>query len=302
MNINLTTWNEPFEQALSILDQSKQFEPAITKKFRKSLNAPLFIHDLGSEDWLLKDFPWARDDKQMLRLPFPMLRATLTDHKRLLPENAEARASLLQHFNSDLPDIVTETVDVVAFQHEVATFSLMRIRSSERLAALTQLVFAGVEMHHQCVGVMCHLPTNRIIGKGETVGNYDHVLDAVFGWAIEFLTKLTIDWLNPHLFPARVCPKRQGKSVEWKQARSHYVMVHKSANVSKPTGRHHEVTSRVAHSRRAHWHMLTSDRWKNKKGQRVPVKATWVGPEEWEGQSGQIYTMDRALHEARFKI
>lgn len=36
------------------------------------------------------------------------------------------------------------------------------------------------------------------------------------------------------------------------------------------------------HHRRGHTKLLSSSRWKDKQGQRVVVRPTWVGPEDWE--------------------
>ena len=52
-----------------------------------------------------------------------------------------------------------------------------------------------------------------------------------------------------------------------------------------------EELIRAAHWRRAHLRRLSSGRFVNKRGLLVPVKKAWVGPEEWEGHDGKIYTV-----------
>ena len=49
---------------------------------------------------------------------------------------------------------------------------------------------------------------------------------------------------------------------------------------------------RRGHSRRAHWHRLMHDRFKNHPqfGQRIRIKASWIGPKEW-ADAGKIYTL-----------
>ncbi len=110
------------------------------------------------------------------------------------------------------------------------------------------------------------------------------------------MRSLCYTYFAPYNFMASVTPTTQGKSVEWLRAREHYTVIH----------RHHEAnnrgvkvgavvvtrghTQRIAHSRRAHTKLLRSPKWVNKQGQRVPVKASWVGPEEWRDEGGhQIY-------------
>ena len=49
---------------------------------------------------------------------------------------------------------------------------------------------------------------------------------------------------------------------------------------------------RRGHARRAHWHRLTHNRFKNHPqfGDRIRIKASWVGPKEWADE-GKIYTL-----------
>jgi hypothetical protein len=54
-----------------------------------------------------------------------------------------------------------------------------------------------------------------------------------------------------------------------------------------------EVTiHRRGHHRRAHWHRLSHERFKNHPmyGKRIRVKASWIGPTEWIDE-GKIYTL-----------
>ena len=49
---------------------------------------------------------------------------------------------------------------------------------------------------------------------------------------------------------------------------------------------------RRGHARRAHWHRLTHDRFKNQPqfGERIRIKASWIGPKSW-ADAGKIYTL-----------
>ena len=102
---------------------------------------------------------------------------------------------------------------------------------------------------------------------------------------------------QPSNFTASVTPDKKGKSVEWMKARTHYVILHKAhpANskqvaVGSTVTRSSESIKRQAHTRRAHARILRSPRFRNKLGQTIYVKATWVGPSEWK-ENGSIYRM-----------
>jgi len=96
-------------------------------------------------------------------------------------------------------------------------------------------------------------------------------------------------------FLVKVKPDATGKSVEWTQARTHYVLIHRShpANNAKVT-LNQKVTltqshlKKQAHSRRAHDRILRSEKFKHKRGQTIRIKACWVGPLEWK-QDSSIY-------------
>jgi hypothetical protein len=114
---------------------------------------------------------------------------------------------------------------------------------------------------------------------------------------IGFYSRLALAFANPHF---HVCSKsppagKVPRSVEWRKARQHYVLLHKSheANRKESVGKRviagGENPVRAAHSRRAHYRVLRSPKFKHKHGQRVWVASAWVGPREWTDHSGQIY-------------
>ncbi len=112
------------------------------------------------------------------------------------------------------------------------------------------------------------------------------------------LVNLCYAYLAPYNFTAVVSPNKPGKSVEWVKGREHYTIVHRhhaanSADVAEGAeldSSDATTLKRVAHSRRAHTRLLRSDRYKEKKGQRIAIRATWVGPKEWQEEGGrQIY-------------
>lgn len=128
------------------------------------------------------------------------------------------------------------------------------------------------------------------------------VLESLFekkDWAYMFwqwVVQMSFDFQNPHFHCTKVSPPNPAKkSAEWVKAREHYVLLHKShpANqkieVNRRQAANTDTVDRAAHSRRAHYRMLRSPRFRNKIGQRVWVKSAWCGPKEWTDRSGQIY-------------
>jgi len=110
------------------------------------------------------------------------------------------------------------------------------------------------------------------------------------------LDLLVADFLNPHLYLCKRCPPMpQGKSILWQKAREHYVLLHKThaANkreaVGKKTIQDGSLVDRISHSRRAHFRLLRSPKFRHKQGQRIWVQSAWIGPKEWTDRSGQIY-------------
>lgn len=93
----------------------------------------------------------------------------------------------------------------------------------------------------------------------------------------------------------KVSPKPDPtKSVQWRQSREHYLVLRRQ-QVENMISTKGEATNedlvRSAHWRRAHLRRLSSNKFINKRGLLVPVKKAWVGPTEWEGNDGKIYTV-----------
>lgn len=92
----------------------------------------------------------------------------------------------------------------------------------------------------------------------------------------------------------KVSPDAPHRSVQWRQSREHYLVLHhKQTKELQATGRTPDEGDliRSAHWRRAHLRRLSAGRYVNKRGLLVPVKKAWVGPEEWKGKDGKIYTV-----------
>lgn len=117
--------------------------------------------------------------------------------------------------------------------------------------------------------------------------------------AIDSLAAFALDSMCPTAHVAMVKPDQPGRSVEWTRQRTHYTLIYHGhpasqlkRNGSIPTLRVNpdEELTRMAHARRAHFKLLSHPRYRYKRGQRIFVRAAWVGPKEWRDEgSRQIY-------------
>lgn len=104
--------------------------------------------------------------------------------------------------------------------------------------------------------------------------------------------RLAFAVMNPGSAVIRVSPSQPGRSVEWRKAREHYLVLpmrQAQAMQKRGSGPTDHDLVRAAHWRRAHFRTLTSDKFKAKRGQQIFIKKSWVGPLEWAGTDGKIY-------------
>jgi hypothetical protein len=117
--------------------------------------------------------------------------------------------------------------------------------------------------------------------------------------ALDSLAAFSLDSMCPAAHVAMVKPDQPGRSVEWTKQRTHYTLIYHGHPASRlqhngtmPTVRANpdEELTRMAHARRAHFKTLQHPRYRYKRGQRIFVRAAWVGPKEWRDEgSKQIY-------------
>jgi hypothetical protein len=90
-------------------------------------------------------------------------------------------------------------------------------------------------------------------------------------------------------------PCANSGAVEFTQAIKHYTVVHRrhAANrkdVAAGSVIRDTTKQLTAHSRRAHFRILKSEKWGVNVGKKILVRACWVGPKEWiDAESKQIY-------------
>lgn len=102
-------------------------------------------------------------------------------------------------------------------------------------------------------------------------------------------------FVHPSFQSVKVGPEPElcdGRSVEWRQAREFYTVVHRRSGAGRSGGvlPHQRSVALAAHARRAHERVLRSERWGASRGKRVWVRSAWVGPKEWRDEaSRQVY-------------
>lgn len=108
---------------------------------------------------------------------------------------------------------------------------------------------------------------------------------------VQVLSYFLLTIMLPGNTVLKVEPKpKPGKSVEWRLARTHYLILNRKqaehCRDRKSTPSEAQLV-RAAHWRRAHFRRLVAARYKTKR--LVPVRQAWVGPEAWIGLDGKVY-------------
>lgn len=132
------------------------------------------------------------------------------------------------------------------------------------------------------------------VGKVSMKASYNEMVNYA-GNVIQMLAIFMFDIYGSGATVVKVSPPADStKSVQWRQAREHYLVLRRQ-QVEKLRESKGSVTDndiiRAAHWRRAHLRRLSSHKFINKRGLLVPVKKSWVGPTEWIGNDGKVYTV-----------
>jgi len=117
------------------------------------------------------------------------------------------------------------------------------------------------------------------------------VFRSMLSWLTMFLYDIEIPG-NTVLKTSPTKEKCSGKSVEWRLAREHYLIIGKKEAVQcreSKGGPTQAQIARGAHYRKAYYRLLSSPVFRHKRGQKIRVKDAWVGPEEWIGLDGKSY-------------
>jgi len=282
--MNPTTFNDPVKK-LSSLSFGKSHEKEVSRLLgRESLESPLFQWDFIDNENLKNLF-----EHDALPDVFSSF-ALLSENENILPFRRFRLTAKLQGDWSP---------DRYWISHNGGDLNLIRYREIKSGEGASSLHFLTLKKG-------CEIPQCEVNMFGKHIsqdfavecGIQDHV-GGLNNWLHHFspLHWFILDYNSPFNFSAKVTPDKKGKSVEWLQTRTHYVLInrHHPANdkaVMKgaKVAPGDEYIQRRAHSRRAHARILRSPRFRNKVGQTIRVKACWVGPDEWQ-QFGSIYKM-----------
>lgn len=193
--------------------------------------------------------------------------------------------------------------------HTQVKLVIARVRNHTGFVALyeskSQRGFAGFRCHEDgkrgALAPFIWCPTKGFLATGHENPNYvtmpsTEAWDQITRRFVTIILLIASDFVNPHLHSVKVAPKLPaGKSIVWQTTRTYYTLIHKShpANRKESHGTRkidcEPQILRCAHSRRAHFRLLKSPKFKHKQGQRIWVKSMWVGPKEWEDSTGHIY-------------
>ena len=253
-------------------------------KCRQMAESPLIKwEEPTEEDFKETDFPEAFFPNSCPRLPFERFRVDGFYHYKG-PGFVKFKAWVIQDgVKSDNPGFSMSLQIERTEEGKVPTFLLI-------ITAIYIRPRVG-DMPPRIRWVWTHFDVEKGIALQQTINT-----DTLWSIGGEWLQKLCMDFYNPHLYLCKKHPPiPAGKSIQWQKAREHYVLLHKThaANkreaVGKKTIQDGPLVDRVSHSRRAHFRLLRSPKFRHKQGQRIWVQSAWIGPKEWTDRSGQIY-------------
>lgn len=275
-----------FNNSLLVLEQTAP-DKHLKAKLRAMAESPLIKWSEPTDaDWNHADFPEVFFENKCPRLPFKMFRVDGFYHYKG-DGFSKFKAWLVQNgiheknpgYTVVIEPQSDENGDLVS--QGIKPFLLItNFRAIDREPELGKIKWT-----YQCFDI-----------KSRKVYNKEVSTEVMASVCFEWVCKLCIDFYNPHLFLCKTHPPiPQGKSVAWQKAREHFVLLHKSHSANKAEAVGQKViedggtVDRIAHSRRAHFRLLRSPRFRHKQGARVWVKSAWCGPKEWSDRSGQIY-------------
>jgi hypothetical protein len=291
----------------------KRFEEIygfIKKQNPKLENSPLFHHVDSAEMWYkVEENKYARDANNLPIFPYQNFRAQLTstDHAGEITSTTNLLVSETHpilppsHFKDDPrfelgPN--SRILTIFAKIEKVMENGIDITRKDEKL-----LIFQVTPTKQKTETLAYNSMLAWLYSETKGLTPIPIKLHPNVSWRMEYylelLEKFSIDVLHPNNLIAKRCPNNKNKSVEWLKNREHYVILNKRhpANKKGASGKiecsEEKIIKQISHARRAHYRLLKSERFKSKKGSHVFVKATWVGPTQWEDGSGSIYKIEK---------
>lgn len=312
--MNPVLFNEPFEKALPLF-----IKESALGDYRKKLRAsPLITVSDGLNYWHNSEHPMAFDKWSLPIFPFNSFRAAVLCETYIFdgpndgPTNdsdpgtarsmgvAKIKLDLFLSHNVTTPNWRTFSVFVRVRDWTGHLYDGSIHSYTKLLDDLVLSIGIGSETSSTYTSE-CHvvdLKSMRRMDMSKRLHNrgvdIQDLITDLNRRVYECLSKIAIDFFNPSLHLVSVCKKAESKSPEWFQQRQHFIFVHKNCPINQrdQSRKHFDPNveiKRTAHSRRAHYRLLKSPRYKSKRGTLVFVRSAWVGPKEWEDASGQIY-------------
>lgn len=305
--MNPETWFRDFGVAFKELRESDQrYMPEdIEKKFR---NSPLFLHHDGASPWKEEDFPHCFNSTGFPIGPYDTFRANMKavdgsgnfEMEIDACINSEGERFWMAHFFIRSMKDLRHNLQVPLRKILFTAVTFNSLGGKFLNTAFDMESHAFIDLNKPGWNDVF---TKTIVFKGQKCDfkGYPVDIDGTVNMPCfhirEKVSKLCIDTMNPHFHMLSVRPKSDGKYGAWVEQRTHYVLVHKNniPRIRSDSDAGHAQTSNtnphniMAHSRRAHFRLLSSPRFKNKRDQKILVRSMWVGPKEWEGESRQIY-------------
>lgn len=261
------------------------------KVARSALESPLICwgEDKSTEVTLDEMNEATGGDGEYIRLPFPAFRVfgNLGDSGVLQGEIKSAKTVIFSGENSEVHAFMTakgsDLLTWFSFKPAFLDGGKIREPNADMLRVLFFTASTGEEINP-------HEAKDRFPD-----GDLGKHLSLFAQRMLVSILKLVRDFQNPHFHLCRITPPiPMGKTILWQKQREHYVLLHKNHPANKPDSHGKIINSepqvlRIAHSRRAHFRILRSPKFKNKVGQKIWIKSAWIGPKEWTDRSGQIY-------------
>jgi len=264
-----------------MVEQLGVFIPEVKKWVR----APLFVLGLPEMGTAIKDLkaPELITNAGKICLPFETVRIMDT----IPSTGGDARFNWIFHSTN----IETFGVQFQSVEDKIgaACVSFPTQVLANRVA-LREEKIAGFHSMFLLGKIMKEIPGEEAYGKEKMCD----IMYAILTHLLDF-----VDLVNcPRNFITRVSPAQPGRSVEWVERKSHYIVLSAEHNKQILRGGRADYSgtiTRAMHNRRAHFRRLTAERFKAKRGLTVWVKASWVGPKEWQDRaSGNQYkVLDR---------
>jgi hypothetical protein len=318
--VNPVTFNDKIREMLL---RSPEGEHKMHRCFPKWNTSPLFLYDEPSNEAETAAIITAGSAHNALEhTPFPVFRLAIKVGETGKPEygSYKARAVVAKYKESSLA--VLGRVDSLlhtktTYETAVKDHGIMA-RAEDKHLPLWMYMYNVQQAPYRpdregWVDFICD--ADGMFGSGGrwitegSIGkeNLNSLISNFFNGLLKSIAAFLVSANSPNNHIASVVPNQPHRSVEWLKARTHYTLIthgHPAnsaliAHGAKVTVDAHAELKRMAHNRRAHQRTLRAARFRYARGKTIWVKATWVGPKEWQDEGGkQIYKILEPVPEA----